>query len=58
MLFFFSYSMLVVLHCFYFPVVSIFVVGQVVLPEGSKDIEVSAPFPTNQSQEVISHRMM
>jgi len=47
-----------VLHCFYFPVVSIFVVGQVVLPEGSKDIEVSAPFPTNQSQEVISHRMM
>jgi len=31
---------------------SIFVVEQVVLPEGSKDIEVSAPFPTQQQQEV------
>jgi hypothetical protein len=33
--------------------ISIFV-EQVVLPEGSKDIEVSAPFPTQQRQEVIS----
>jgi hypothetical protein len=26
--------------------------GQVVLPEGSKDIDVSAPFPIKQWQEV------
>lgn len=40
------------------PCMSIFVVEQVVLPEGSKDIEVSAPFPTQQWQEVISHCMV
>jgi hypothetical protein len=44
----------VIFYC-HFPLVNIYVVEQVVLPEGSKDIEVSVPFPAKQSQEVILH---
>lgn len=44
----------VMLHINFPPCIKTFLFEQVVLPEGSKDIDISVPFPTKQEQEVTS----